>query len=219
MYSFLTSCVSVPNGDDINEMANIAVDIEPEDFLKLAEDLDFKETMLEELGYNKWASGNETTPEELFINDFGISLCESRFQGIPALYVRHSGIENIYIPNTEFNKYLPTEEESEERYDVIDKLSEDYENIFHYGLKNENFVEDINNFIKDNKETLNKYNIPLTSLSAEFSNFDTDFLSALRIKEQDYMSELITVKDTTVMDFLLNKSNQKIIKNNSKLKL
>ena len=207
MYSFLTSCVSVPNGDDINEMANIATDIDANDFLVLAEEHGFKDSMLEDLGYVKWASDNKETPEELFINDFGINLCESRFQGIPTLYVRHSGIENIYIPNTEFNKALNDEEESIERTDVIDDISDKYEDLFYNGMNNKNLTNELNEFVEKNQDILEKFNIPLTSLSAAFGKYDPEFLSVLRNKEQEYLAPLITLPEVNnnVVDYLENK--------------
>ena len=220
MYSFLTSCVNASNGDDINEMASLAHDVEPNEFIQLANELGFKESMLEDLGYNKWSQNEDKTPEELFLNDWGINVCESRFQGIPTLYVRHSGIEHIYVPNRDMNKYLSTEEESEERRDLIDEISEEYEDLFYDGLKNENIENDIESFILKNKEKLIEFNIPLTSLAIEFSiNMGNEkFISFLQNKEAEYLSPLITLKDEAVIDYLNDKKEDLSKKSSHKMK-
>jgi hypothetical protein len=218
MYSFLTSCVSVANGDDINEMAAIATDINAEEFLEIANDYGFKEIMLEDLGYNDWADKVVGEAENLFINDFGINMAESRFQGIPALYVRHSGIEHIYIPNNEFNKYRSDEESSDERRDFIDDISDKYDDLFHNGLKNKNLFNDLNAFINDNKEQLIEFNTPLTTLAYELSNYDEKFISILREKEQEYLTELLTLKTNVIEEVLNNKINDLKIDNSKNKK-
>lgn len=207
MYSFLTSCVNASNGDDINEMAAISSDIDSVEFIKLAENLGFKELMLEDLGYNEWSKNEDKSAEDLFLNDWGINLSESRFQGIPALYVRHSGIEHIYVPNSEMNKYLYTEEESEERRDLIEELSEKYEDLFYDGFKNKNLEKDVDLFIDENKQKLVDFNIPLTTLAIEFSiNVSNDkFISFLKNKELSYLEPLITLKDEVIIDYLNEK--------------
>ncbi len=207
MYSFLTTCVSVPNGDDINYMAEMADDIDPEDFLKLAEEYDFKEWILENLGYNDWSTKVEDSPEKLLLNDFGVSFSVSRFQGIPALYVRHSGIENIFIPNSSFNSYLPTCEESEERNDLMDDLSDKYEDLFHDGTSNVNYKKDMESFISDNLNVLEDNNLSLVTMHLMFNKRDENFISYLKEKENEFLEPIIQI-DNNIENFLNEKNNQ-----------
>jgi len=208
MYSFLTSCVNVSNGDDINDMSSIAVDIPAEEFLKLAEDFGFKDSLLEDLGYNSWANDADKSAEDLFCNDFGINTCESRFQGISTLYVRHSGIEHIYIPNTEFKKYLHEEEDSVARKDIIESLCENYEDLFFYGLKNDNVIQDLDNFISKNESILIQHNIPLTTMATEFSNYNSSFLDLLRDKEEEYLPARVYKEEATLEDVELTQHSK-----------
>lgn len=87
-YSFVTDCVSA-NGDDINEMVDIATEITVEEFLdKLGASPREK---LMSLGlFHIYENFDEV------LADWHISYFESTYQGKPCVYVCHSGIEHIF---------------------------------------------------------------------------------------------------------------------------
>lgn len=120
-YVFYTTCVDSdavgPYGECINEMTQPphAEDIDTETFAKdIAREHGFAEGLAEMF--------NHQSIREL-VDDFALSCYRSRFQGAPCYYVKHSGIEHIFIPKDQLSSMV-TGDDLMARQDVIDRLDD-----------------------------------------------------------------------------------------------
>lgn len=162
-YLFHTTCQDSDAvgeyGDDINEMIQSShmIEIANGDFLKLAERLGIDDPV-SHFGYDSKKSFNE---------DWGVSCHKSHFQGIEAFYVRHSGIEHIFVQLERINELLRGEE-AEARRDAIEALDErldEYEPWQNAESPKEQY-QSLTQFVKDNLNEFKTNNILLASLFA-----------------------------------------------------
>ncbi|MFS1426965.1 hypothetical protein LMH73_007285, partial [Vibrio splendidus] len=119
-YSFVTSCVGA-DGDDINEMKDMpsAQDIDCETFFKtIGKGISDEVVSMFEL---------ESIDE--FINDWYTYANVGYYQGLPCVFLQHSGIEHVFVQSEHISK-LKHGSEIEDRRDAIEALDEkldDYE--------------------------------------------------------------------------------------------
>lgn len=160
-YSFITSCVGA-NGDDIDEMIQLEYEeYDNEAFLKLAENHDFKDDILVMLGYTQWSEGDSKKAEELFANDWSVNCYRSRYLGLPALYIVHSGIEHVFIPNELFHQADISEERRGFALDIEDLFNEWFEHTHFPEMTAQDLESSLRSFYLDNKTDIDDYRIVL----------------------------------------------------------
>jgi hypothetical protein len=184
MYYFLTDCTNPSIGDDIDELMSGSLELDKAEFITYAEDLGFFEEILENFGYKKWSELAEKTARDLFTDDWGVSCHMGRFQGIPSLFFRHSGIENIFIPSSQANNFLQDRDNAHRTEEISDITEEYYDQISTADL----FKGNIDRIFPEIEDRLIEYNIPLVSLAVDLAIYDEDLLKLLREKESVYMA-------------------------------
>ncbi len=163
-FTLVTTCQSAYEYD-IHELQDNSEDINLQDLLIFAKNQGFKESLLEDLNINEFAKKIDKDPDSAFIEDPAIDAAVSLYQGIPCFYVRHSGIEHIYLHSSLSSKVID-HDESEKRIDLIDDLEGLLADQLDW-LEAKTPLEHkkaLINFFSDNKALLIENNIPLQSL-------------------------------------------------------
>lgn len=102
-----------------------------------------------------------------FIHDWSISCHRSLFQGVPCFYLRHSGIEHIFVQQSMMT-HLRTGDELLERIDHIDALHDAIfeDPAFDTANTDAEVKLALVSFLHQNYSTMSAYRIPMASLFA-----------------------------------------------------
>ncbi|MBC5851130.1 hypothetical protein [Vibrio metschnikovii] len=155
-FTYVTSCVGA-DGDDINEMkdAPLSIEIDKSDFFRTIGS-GIKDQIVDIFELNNIQE---------FIDDWHTSSYTSCYQGIPCLFVQHSGIEHFFVDSNRVRE-LRHGEEIEERRDAIsdiEDLLDEYQSWQDAQGKTEWFKA-LSCFVKENKAQFDAHNILLSSI-------------------------------------------------------
>ena len=172
-YVFHTTCEDSycvgDHGEDINEMTSSPhmVDIDSESFInQLAKTVGIQDQLLDMFNLDN---------TEEFASDWGISVHKSHFQGLDSLYVRHSGIEHIFVREDQTSSILRGEEAESRRdtIDALDTLLEDddsWDKVYKSESPKDKYTA-LSKFVADNESTFKDNHILLASLFAYGHNY------------------------------------------------
>lgn len=122
IYQFITNCVSA-NGDDINEMCDMASSRE------LTGPYFMKQLGAGGNGYAIAAAnmiGYESVKQ--LLDDWHVRFHSSHYQGLPCLYIVHSGIEYVYLDQGDVDRVLSNQDRSDRHFSLL-RLTEEFDEI------------------------------------------------------------------------------------------
>lgn len=163
-YKFIFNCTYSPNLEHvINEMKDISVEISQSDFIKIAKENGFYDTILQELGYVK---ENGKIDYNMFKSDWAVNHFISRCQGFPVVYLVHSGIEYVFSKeNINYDERNEINERIDVKDEFIDKNLDELMEIKELFVKNDkDFDKKINSFINEHEDFLKQKNISIACL-------------------------------------------------------
>lgn len=166
-YSFVTSCVSA-DGEEICETQLLETQLADAYFInRIALAAGIKNDILDMLGYTEWAKSNHESAANLFANDFCLSCHRSFYQGIPCLYVRHSAIEYIFIPN-KYSHLIIDNNQTRSRNTMKDNLEQSLDDFFDaVNITSYNPKKAMIDFFEHNKEKIINNRIPVHGFIAD----------------------------------------------------
>lgn len=168
-HRFVTSCVDA-NGDDINEMVDLALRTEMSNsyfIRKLAPKLGIDQQVMEMLGYDS---------KEFFANDWAMNCSRSYYQGVECVYVQHSRIEYIFVDSKDMSKMLDLEDAAR-RQIRISALEDDlYEMLDKFPSTDKGYYKLAEAFYAKHKDDLDEHRIPLTVFSRHSCPFNKAFV-------------------------------------------
>ncbi|MND11598.1 hypothetical protein D3C87_351320 [compost metagenome] len=185
-FCFVTSCVEA-DGDDINEMKEMAKDISSHSFIyNLAKKEGIDEELTDMLGYKEWANndGGKKSAKKLFVDDWGLSCHSSMYQGIPCFYVVHSAIEYVYIDEKDCGKVLQGEDIRDRQHQLSvlkDEADEVLDAINKTLPQNKKILAD---FVNEHRDTLLTNRIPVQGLICDNRGFSSMMSFAEKINNK-----------------------------------
>lgn len=173
MYHFVTSCVSAL-GEDIIEMVDIAG--MGENVESVVDFNDMKKILGDRLTEFAEMVGCDL---EFLENDYHVNYEQSHYQGLPCYYIKHSGIEHVYVHSDYMSDILDSDN-ARARHDMADSFEESIDKPWEL-IKERNIVP--NNFeslFASNPGTVLKALLMTSETKEEFD----DDLDSYRVTEQ-----------------------------------